>query len=329
MTAKKKILTAYCLSYGNWTVIPRQWRESFMDMRDNGFDAVALSFSESEMRYSRRTIELQIRYAHDCGLKVYLIPSRIGGRFAGAPLMPCLWLVDHPECQLPESPGAACLESPAFRRWALEFVSILTREYDADGIIWDEPKQVAAVTRHPDAIARFGGVPTPEQAQDSFVEFLSELTAAVRVRPDLDITLFNMPVSPEYFTARAAGIPGIDYCGFDGVFSKQSYFHETPRRHKHSLNSSWQRTVRECAATGRKTFALIENILIPGTAHHELEEELERFLDCAAPDHLACYYYGHNNECPEEVQRITMDVVRRYRSARSHTPGQEVQTVLS
>ncbi len=310
--ARKKLLTAYCLSYGNWTVIPKQWKESFMDMRDHGFDAVALSFSESEMRYSRRTIELQIKYAHDCGLKVYLIPSRLGGRFAGAPLMPGLWLSNHPECQLPEMPGIACIESAAFRAWALEFVSTLAREYEIDGIIWDEPKQSGTVTAHPDTVTKFGGVPTSQQMQDSFIEFLAELTAAVRVRPGVEIIMFNMPGTSEYFTTRAAGIAGIDYCGFDGVFSRQSYFHEEPCYHKHTLASSWQRTVKECAATGKQTFALIENILIPQTAHDELRQELERFLSEANPDHLACYYYGHNNECPDEVQRITMDTVKRY-----------------
>lgn len=306
------ILTAYCLSYGNWTVIPKQWRESFMDMCDCGFNAVALSFSESEMRYSRRTIELQIKYAHDCGLKVYLIPSRIGGRFAGAPLMPSPWLVQHPECQIPEHFGIACIESLAFREWILDFVSKLVLEYDIDGIIWDEPKLVDMVTVHPETVTKFGLSPTAEQMQDSFISFLSELTAAVRVRQGIDVTMFNMPASPEYFTSKASKITGIDYCGFDGVFSQQSYFHEAPRHHKHSLASSWERTVRECAVAGKKTFALIENILIPGTAHDELRLKLEDFLIHANPDHLACYYYGHNNEYPEEVQQITMELVRKH-----------------
>ena len=47
-TGEKMLFTAYCLSYGNWTVIPKQWRESFSDMKNCGFDAVALSYSESD-----------------------------------------------------------------------------------------------------------------------------------------------------------------------------------------------------------------------------------------------------------------------------------------
>ena len=38
------IVTAYCLSYGHWTVIPHQLDQSFREMAECGFGAVALSF---------------------------------------------------------------------------------------------------------------------------------------------------------------------------------------------------------------------------------------------------------------------------------------------
>jgi hypothetical protein len=47
------MISAYCLAYQNWTVVPHQIEESFADMADTGFDAVCLSFSESEMSYAR------------------------------------------------------------------------------------------------------------------------------------------------------------------------------------------------------------------------------------------------------------------------------------
>lgn len=303
-------LTAYCLSYGNWTVIPHQWRESFMEMRDSGFDAVALSFSESEMRYARRTIELQVKYAHDCGLEVYLIPSRLGGRMAGAPLMPSSWLSQHPECALPEIPFIACVESAAFREWFRNFVVQLVCDYEIEGIIWDEPKFVDFVTVHPETLARFGANPTPEQMMDSLAGFLGEVSQYLKkIRPELSITMFNMPSSPEYFTRQTAGLNAIDYCGFDGSCGRQSYFHEPPEKLKPSLNETWQRTIRECAMSGAGTFALIENMLIPREVHDEFRENLMAFLNHARPDHLSCYYYGHNNEKPEVVQKITMETI--------------------
>ena len=44
------MVSAYCLDYHNWVCIPRHIREDFAEMKDMGFDAVDLSFSESEER---------------------------------------------------------------------------------------------------------------------------------------------------------------------------------------------------------------------------------------------------------------------------------------
>ena len=149
------LVTAYCLSYGHWTVIPHQLEESFKDVAECGFNAVALSFSESEMLYSRRAFELQVRLAHQAGLKVFVIPSRLGGRFAGAPWMPSMWLCMHPEAQLPGHPELACLENQAFRDWVKEFMTTLLTDYPLDGVIWDEPKSEGVISTHPDTLKRF------------------------------------------------------------------------------------------------------------------------------------------------------------------------------
>lgn len=311
------LLTAYCLCYGHWTVIPRQLEESFRDMVDCGFDAVALSFSESEMMYSRRAFELQVDLAHQCGLKVFVIPSRLGGRFAGAPLMPSLWLGQHPEAQVPGWTGftgpLACLEEPAFVEWIKQFMSTVLNDYPLDGIIWDEPKAERFVSTHPATLAKYGQAPTPEQMEDSFVEFLTDLTAHCReVRPDLSITLFNQKTSNERFTLAGASIPGIDYAGYDGNLARQSFFHEGPRWCKYRIESVWDRAVNECRATGKGTFALIENMLMPVAAMEEYRENLDNYLASHNPDHLAIYYYAHNNAEPDTVHQITRRLMRKH-----------------
>ena len=309
---RKKLLTAYCLSYGNWTVIPRQWAENFGEMSDLGFDAVALSFSESEMRYARRTFEMQIAAAHQAGIKVFVIPSRIGGRLAGAPLMGSLWLHENPSACLPENPGIACIESPEFREWSLEFIRTLIRDYEVDGIIWDEPKAADFVTRHPAAVAALGKGYGKEHICRSFAELIGDWTSAARqIRPELIVSIFNMPHTSPQFTGLCAGLPGIDYAGFDGGLSLQSYFHETPSKHKPYLTETWARTLKECAEHHCGTFALIENMLLPALQHKTFAENLESFLKTAQPNHLACYYYGHDNEIPEEAQKITMEIIHK------------------
>ena len=305
-------LSAYCLSYGNWTVIPKQWRESFEDMKESGFDAVALSFSESEMMYSRRTFEMQVKMAHECGLEVLLIPSRIGGRFAGSPYMPSLWTCANPDTFVPGTPAIGCLESSKFREWASWFIRTICMDYEIDGLVWDEPKGVDLVSMHPETIKKYGPNPTPENMQDSYVDFLQELTyRAKAIRPELQITMFNMPNTPEYFTRSAALIEGIDFIGYDGNFHRQSFFREKPEKVKASLSSVWERTKQESLMGNKGTFALIENMLMPQEVHEEYEEGLTKYLEFACPDHLACYYYAHNNERPEEVHNITMRILKQ------------------
>ncbi len=307
------MITAYCLSYGNWTVIPKQWEESFSDMLECGFDAVALSFSESELVYARRAFEMQVNLAQKIGLEVYVVPSRFGGRFAGAPMMPSPWLTKNPDCQLPGVPRLACVESQKFREWAQSFIERIVIDYDIDGLIWDEAKLPHYISKHPDTIKRFGPEPTPEQMQDSFIEFVDELLKAAKsIRPDLVMTMFNMPGTPEYFTSNVIKLPDIDYAGYDGTFSHQSYFHEQAEILKPCLNDIWNRTEFECKAAGKKSFALVENMLMPEGVTEDYEERLDKYLSTTRPDHISFYYYGHNNECPEEVHQATVRQMKKH-----------------
>ncbi len=310
---KRQLLTAYCIGYGNWTVIPHQWDECFGEMRDLGFDAVALTFSESEMKYARRTFEMQVAAAHRASLEVHVVPSRIGGRLAGAPFMGSVWLNTHPAVRLPELNGVACVESPEFREWSLEFIGELIRNYEVDGIIWDEPKSAGFVTAHPDAVAALGENYTEEDACRSFTGLIGEWNAAARkVRPELVITIFNMPGTNPLFSRMCAQLPGMDYAGFDGGLSLQSFYHEEPTKHKPYIWESWGRTQEECGTGRCGTFALIENMLLPASQHRVFAENLEMFLETVSPDHLSCYYYGHNNEQPEAAHRLVSEIISRH-----------------
>ena len=169
------MISAYCLSYGNWTVIPAHWDYVFEDMVNCGFDAVALSFSESEERYAMCCFEQQVKAAHHHGLKVLAIPSRIGGRFAGAPFMPSPWLLSHPESQVPGHPGLACLEDKVFLKRVEEFIRFIVEDFGVDGIIWDEPKGLEVICKHPATLARFGEEPTEEDMHQSMFNFIENL----------------------------------------------------------------------------------------------------------------------------------------------------------
>ena len=238
------------------------------------------------------------------------------GLVTGSPLMPSLWLDQHPEAQVPGYLGwsgpMACTESKVFRAWIAEFMTALLNDYAIDGIIWDEPKSEGLVSAHPETISKFGASPTRQNMEDGFISFLSELTAHCRsIRPDLTITLFNSAKSTEYFTSNSVRIPGLDYAGYDGNLCRQSFFHEKPKWHKYRLESVYDRTLAECRAAKVGTFALVENMLIPREAIPEYRDNLAAFLKKLRFDHLALYYYAHNNEDPETVHKITRDLMQK------------------
>ena len=53
-------------------------------------------------------------------------------------------------------------------------------------------------------------------------------------------------------------------------------------------------------------------MLIPSSENSTYERELNETLPTLKPDHLACYYYGHNNEDAELIQKITIDALKKY-----------------
>ena len=310
------LLTAYCLCHYNWVVRPRHIRENYEDITRQGFDAVALSFSEDDAQYCQRAFDLHVNEAHKVGLKVFVIPSRLGNRFAGSPYMPSPWLAAHPEAQIPgftsHLGAVGCIESPIFQEWIKGFMEKLLINYDLDGIIWDEPKYTELSSSHPESIKIYGSNPDSNVVDDGFINFLSELCRfCAGKKAGLLQTLFFSPNNREYFTNKAAQIEGISYVGYDGPLAPCSYFKETPVKNKKYITDSWERTVQECKEAGKKTFALVENILLATQDIEEFSDNLNSYLEIASPDHLAFYYYGHNNEAPEPVQKIIADAVAR------------------
>lgn len=309
------MITAHYLCHGHWTVIPHQLEANFEDMRNCGFDGVAFSFSESEMMYARRTFELQIGLAKKVGLKCHVIPSRLGGRFAGAPWLASMWLAMNDDAAEPNNTfwPLGCVSNEKFCQWIREFLSTLIGDYDLDGVIWDEPKGVDFISHHPDTIRKYGGSPTVTQMMNAMIEFLQMCTTHVKsIRPELAVTLFTQKQLPEYFTSNAAKIKGLDYFGYDGNLARESFYHEKPEWRKYRIDSVWERTVTEAADAGTKTYALIENFLMPREAIEEYEQLLDNFLANYHPDHLALYYYGLNNEDPERVHAITRRLMQKH-----------------
>ena len=305
---------AYLLDYQNFVCIPYQAEENFKEMTDMGYDNICLTFSESEMMYSRRTFEIIVDLAHKCGLKVNVIPSRIAGRFAGAPLMPSRWLVAHPEFAIPDDHWlpAACLEVPETREFVKKFMTTLLTDYDLDGIIWDEPKAATVISHHPATIAKYGENPTEEDMALGFCDFFNEITEHChKLKPNIVQTLFTMR-DPEVFTSNISKNKYIEYFGYDGNLCKQRKFHEEIAVSKYRIDSLWDRTVKECTEAGKKTFALVETMNTPREEHENFEANFANYLQNYHPDFLCVYYYAHNCDAPVELQEIIKRQMKKY-----------------
>jgi len=307
------MISAYCLSFCNWTVIPSEMERVFADMKEIGFDAVDLSYSESEQKYSRRCMELQTELAHKHGLKVMMIPSRLGGRVAGAPMMPSRWLLEHPGSQVPGHPDLAAWEDEAFRDEMREMLRQILCDYGADGIIWDEPKALEIPSTHPATLAKYPDLPPEVSREQGAYDFFTDMTAYARtLNPGLVATMFLMPPTSRSFALMAAKMPGLDYIGYDGGCAPKSFFHEPQYCNKTYIRESWRRLLTEREGATAGTFALVENILLPDTAIEEFEQVYRETLEEIRPDHLSVYYYGHNNESPERIQQITVKYLKEY-----------------
>ena len=309
------MVSAYLLDYQNFVCIPRQMEENFKEMADMGYDSICVTFSESEMQYSRRSFEIVVDTAHKCGLKVNVIPSRIAGRFAGAPLMPSRWLVSHPEFAVPDDYWlpAACLEVPETREFVKSFMSTLINDYDLDGIIWDEPKAPTLISHHPATIAKYGENPTMENMALGFCDFFEDITAHCHnLNPNLVQTLFCIKTEEEFFTSNIAKNPYIEYFGYDGNLCKQRRFHEEIAWSKYRIETAWERTLKECKDAGKKTFALVETMHTPREEHKNFEVNFENYLQNYHPDHLSVYYYAHNCDAPDEFNEIVKKVMKKY-----------------
>lgn len=309
------MVSAYCLDYNMWTCIPRHMKEDFQELRSMGVDTICVSFCESDMVYARRTLEIIVELAHVNGLKIFVIPSRVAGRFAGAPLMASTWLVKHPEYQVPDDywMPVGCLECPEVRDFIKEYARVLITEYDIDGIVWDEPKGTDLISHHPATIARFGEHPTAEDMAKSFCEFFEELTTECHnLKPDLIQTLFCQKTDSSLFTRMISKTPYIDYYGFDGNLCKQRAFKEEIAEAKYRIESVWERTVEECAQTGKKKFALVETMHMPREEHENFEKAFDQYLTNYHPEHLSVYYYAHNADDPEGLNEIMKRVMKKH-----------------
>lgn len=190
----------------------------------------------------------------------------------------------------------------------------LLNDYPVEGIIWDEPKGITYISSHKDTLERVGHAPDGDDMADLAVDFWEGAFEVVKkCNPNIKNILFANKGVPDNFIEKIINSPTLDYFGYDGTLSKQSFFHEEAFDNKYSIFDVYDSSYDLCRRKGKGSFALLENMLMPASVHDEYKKNLEKFLKKDnMPDILSFYFYGHNNEAPEEVHRITKQLMKKY-----------------
>ena len=109
-------------------------------LRNEGLDIVVHTFSESDLRFYRKTARDIVEVTKETGLRVWIDPWGVGGVFGGeafsdAALQHQDWLqVAADGNKLP----ACCPSNPGFQGFMREWTDAAL-ETGADAVLWDEP----------------------------------------------------------------------------------------------------------------------------------------------------------------------------------------------
>jgi len=314
---KKPEISMYYLDGDPFVWQPKQLRADFEAMRRIGADSVCISVLESHTSDYPGKVAL----ARSAGLKVYAIPSRVGGFFAGWPKVASLFAARHPEYLVLTRDGrfqgatagsVCCPNQPAFRAWFLEWLEKLLDESGVDGVVYDEPKEAHVPCWCP-ACRKL----CPDQDEAARVRFREASVAGLlgeacrlvkRSRPDRTNILFVMPDATGHFKTRILEQPELDYFGNDGPVCHQGEPEQTHQ--KTSLFDSVPAIFRLADQAGKKRFTLVETFSIHSGAMAELARNLPRVAEWQA-DLYAFYFYGTGNQEPERVMELSAEAIAR------------------
>ncbi|RMG54347.1 MAG: hypothetical protein D6722_29135 [Bacteroidetes bacterium] len=92
-----RLLGAYYFGAGYFTLVPENIRHDLDEMKKLGPDIVCIGITESDIKYNDGNIRFIIAAAHQRGMQVFAVPSRMAGITAGQPIEPPLFGYHHPE----------------------------------------------------------------------------------------------------------------------------------------------------------------------------------------------------------------------------------------
>lgn len=335
--AARVAVAAYYFRAQMYTCVPRQVRADLAWMADHGTDYVGVSVLEQDLFAARENLDLITTEAERAGMRVLAVPSRWAGVVAGAPKVPSLFSIQHPETWLRDeygrtavAPGVSgalsSIHHPAtYEFFTSKLVEMFEQHPSWAGFILDEPKCFRVDTSAAAVEALGGSAPLAAHWRAASA-FLGRVAGFAKSRwPDKLTLMFQEARISAEERAAGAATPHLDFYGLDGrpwgrnADSRLTSADESQESGKDKilLDGRAEEFIRAARAQpGRRAMVLIENHNLEAEMTEPLRRELPRVL--ALPADLFCYYYYPRNVAePDRVMRIIGRGLRRLRAERA------------
>lgn len=316
-----KVLNAYYFCAHTYTMVPGHIREDLKWMAGMGTDVVSLSILEQDFFAAVENVEIVCNEAARLGMKIFAVPSRWGGLFAGAPKVPSIFSATHPGSWVLEADGTpyrsaySGVKSSIYYPEVYDFVCASIDQvfglWDIAGIIWDEPKSYS-LDYSPKAREVLGEDPSRSKHLDHVVDFHGRISRHVKEQfPDKVTCLFNHASSDDLVVQKSAATGWLDYFGADGRPWGPEDGGKLEAAGK-TLLGPGERHLEAAHQNGKKSLWLMEN--------HNMRTEDIRLMKRRMPeilekpvDHLIYYYYPRNLEDPDRNMEAVANALKEFR----------------
>jgi hypothetical protein len=311
-----KTLNAYYFRAHTYTLVPKHIREDMKWMADAGTNIVSVAVLEQDLFAAVENIEIICNEAAKQGMEVWAVPSRWAGLVAGAPKVPSLFTILHPETWTKNKDGSyiksdnsgriSSIFHPATNEFMIETSKKVFKTWDVKGIIWDEPKSLTQ-DYHELAIQKFGKNPSYDQFIDENVTFYSTINESLKTDyPDKQIGMFIYSSKSDMVVEKCATIKNLDVYGCDGRPWRKADGGKLESDGKILLDGVGQRFIDAAKKNGKQSLWLIENHNLADADIPILEKRLPEIVKTDL-DHLIYYYYPRNLSQPDKIMEIVRE----------------------
>jgi hypothetical protein len=315
---KKKQLSAYYLRAHMYTIVPRQVREDMEWMAAIGTDNVCISLLEQDIWAAVENVNIIIEEAERVGMKVYGVPTRLAGVYAGAPKVPSLWLSSKPHLWAKRDNGKYQISNVNGPRGGMLYPEV--EQFIGDTVlkmaevwpkipayVWDEPKYAS-----PDYSDHSREILGANFSRAEWLAAATEVQSRINERflaehPDKQLHLFTYAFVDDVSVDLFTSVRGLTSVGCDGRPWHHDDVGKTDGGEGKTLLGNGERFVHQAREKGKEALWLIEN--------HNLRMEDLELMDRQLPQviekgvgHLIYYYYPRNVADPDRA----MAVIKRH-----------------